>query len=299
MNKIYALSFLILTLSCSSGKNSETAVDSTQNVMDTVNVSASPSIVTPTNYSPEPARNFPSFSQDAITENELENSITEALTEMLNQYDTAKYRTIKGDYSVYYQRPSDYDESTMDASETETETWYFDIDNNLKAYTREYVVRVGSSVNNPNSGSNIGENETTIYLFSNNSSEDPTIVGAYNNKNTNYDMAISTKERIVTSKCPKCGVSLDLGNNPTDFDSGTANPTDKVEVIEQKYVSGLSLNFLSRYSALLNWLKDVEVKKSDEDYTAKEELTHGETPYTVDYTIEKSLFEKLVKGNNQ
>jgi hypothetical protein len=289
MNKFYSLSFLIITLSCSPAKNNETAVDSTQNVIDTVNVSSSPSIVTPINYSPAPARNFPSFSQDAITENELENTIVQALTEMLNQYDTAKYRTIKGDYSVYYQRPSDYDESTMDASETETETWYFDIDNNLKAYTREYVVRVGSSVNNPNSGSNIGESETTIYLFSNSSSEDPTLVAVYNDKDVYYDFATSSKKRAVTSKCPKCGVSLSYENEPTN----------DVEVLEQDYISILSINFLARQEVLFAWLKEAEVKKDGENYIAKEELTKGETPYSADYTIEKSLFEKLVKGNNQ
>ena len=279
---LYSLLFLIV-LSCAPGKKEESATDST--VVATDNTPA----YTPPVYHPGPARNFPSFSQYAITENELENSITEALTEMLNQYDTGKYRTIKRDYSVYYQQPSDYDESTMDASETETKTWYFDIDNKLKAYTLEYAVKVGSSVNDPNNGSNIGENETTIYLFSNSSSEDPTLIAIYNDKSVSYDFATSSKKRAITSKCPKCGISL----------SYESEPTNDVEVLEDDYVLGLSTTFFDEYSALLNWLKDVEVKKNDEGYRAKEELTHGETPYSVDYTIEKSIFEKLVKGINQ
>ena len=99
----------------------------------------------------------------------------------------------------------------------------------------------------------------------------------------------SSKKRAITSKCPKCGISL----------SYESEPTNDVEVLEDNYVLGLSTTFFDEYSALLNWLKDVEVNKNDEGYTAKEELTHGETPYSVDYTIEKSIFEKLVKGINQ
>jgi hypothetical protein len=289
MNKFYSLSFLIITLSCSSGKNNETTVGSTQNILDTINASVSSSTATPTNYSPAPARNFPSFSQYAITENELENSITEDLTEMLNQYDTGKYRMIKRDYSVYYKEPSNDDESTMDANDTETETWYFDSANELKAYTSEYSVKIGSSVYDPNSGSKIGESETTIYLFSNSSSEDPTLVAVYNDKDVYYDFATSSKKRAVTSKCPKCGVSLSYENEPTN----------DVEVLEQDYISILSINFLARQEVLFAWLKEAEVKKDGENYIAKEELTKGETPYSADYTIDESLFEKLVKGNNQ
>jgi hypothetical protein len=283
MNKFYSLSFLIITLSCSPAKNNETAVDSTVVATDTTPA------YTPPVYHPGPARNFPSFSQYAITENELENSITEALTEMLNQYDTGKYRTIKRDYSVYYKEPSDDDESTMDASETETKTWYFDSDNNLKAYTLEYAVKVGSSVNDPNNGSNIGEDETTIYLFSNSSSEDPTLIAIYNDKSVSYDFATSSKKRAVTSKCPKCGISL----------SYESEPTNDVEVLEQNDISSLLINFLAEQDALFAWLKEAEIKKDGENYIAKEELTHGETPYSADYTIDESLFEKLVKGNNQ
>jgi hypothetical protein len=258
--------------------------------MDTVNVSSSLSTVTSTNYSPARARNFPSFSQDAITENELENVITQALVEMLNQYDTANYRTIKSEYSFYYKEASDYD--SLDASRTEVKTWYYSSTNKLKAYSLVYEEKMGSSVYDPNSGSKIGRSETAIYLFSANSIGDPILAGVYNDTDTYYDFAISSKQRIVTSKCPQCGVSL-------NFDTGTADLTDKAKAVEQDYVTGLSTIFIDEYSALLNWLKDVEVKKNDEDYTAKEELTLGETPYSVDYTIEKSLFEKLVKGNNQ
>ena len=81
---LYSLLFLIV-LSCAPVKKEESATDSTLVATDTA-----PGY-TPPVYQPGPARSFPSFSSYAVTENELEVSIADALTELLNQYDTAKY----------------------------------------------------------------------------------------------------------------------------------------------------------------------------------------------------------------
>ncbi len=287
---LYFLIFLIV-LSCAPGKNNETAVDSTLVATDTTPV------YNPPVYHPGPARNFPSFSSYAVTENELEGSITEALTELLNQYDTVKYRTIKSEYTVYYKVASDYEGDSLDRSETETKTWYYSTTNELKAYSVAFEEKEGSSVYNPSSESKFGRSETAIYLFSADSIGDPILAGVYNDTDTYYDFAISSKQRIVTSKCPQCGVSL-------NFDTGTADLTDKAKAVEQEYVSGLSTIFFEEYNSLLIWLKGMEMEKDNENYVTKEELSHLKPgsdylidyTYTVDYTINESLYKKLVKG---
>jgi hypothetical protein len=280
---------ILIVLSCAPGKDNHTAVDSTVVATDTTLA------YTPPQYHPAPARNFPLFSSYPVTENEQEVSITDALTELLNQYDTAKYKTIKSEYTVYYKVASDYEGDSLDTSETETKTWYYSTTHELKAYSVAFEEKVGSSVYNPSSESKIGRSETIIYLFSSNSPEDPALVGVYKDKDTYYDNSISEKTRIITSKCPQCGVSF-------SYDSES---TDEVEVLEQEYVSGLSTAFFEEYNSLLIFLKSAEMKKDNENYVAKEELAHVKPgsdysidyTYTVDYTINETLYKKLLKGN--
>ncbi len=279
---LYSL-LLIISLSCSSGKKEESTTDSTIVATDTTPLYASPV------YRPGPARNFPTFSSYPITENELEISITEALAELLNQYDTGKYKSIRSDYSLYYKVASDYEGDSLDTSESETKTWYFNRDNQLKAYTVVYEEKIGSSVSDPNSGSRIGTSHTIIYLFSTNSKDRPVLIGVYDDKDESYQVAVTSRKRFLTSKCPQCGVSM----------SYETEPTNELEILNEDYVSSLSDTFFSDYNFLVEKLKGAEAQRSGDGYLVQEEqVSTAGIPYSLSYYIDQSLFDQFLKAMN-
>ena len=278
-----ALYFILslIFLACSTAKKEEATTDSALVAADTTQASIAPA------YHQEPARNFPSYSSYAVTENELEISITEVLAELLNQYDTREYRTIRSDYLHYYKVPTDYD--SMDASESETKTWYFNRDNQLKAYTVDYKEKIGSSVFDPNSGSSLGTSLTIIYLFSASSAGSPALLGVYEDKVVSDQVAVTSRERIAISKCPQCGISMSYENEPTN----------ELEILNEDYVSGLSDTFLNEYNFLVENLKGAEAQRSGDGYLVQEEqVSTAGTPYTLSYYIDQSLFDKFLKATN-
>lgn len=276
---IFILSLIFLA--CSTDKKEEAATDSTLVAVDTTQASSA------STYHPGPARNFPSFSPYALTENELEISITDALADLLNQYDTGEYRTIRSDYLHYYKVPTDYD--SMEASESETKTWYFNRDNQLKAYTVVYEEKIGSSVSDPNSGSSLGTSHTIIYLFSASSAGSPTLIGVYDDKVFSDQVAVNSRERIAISKCPQCGISMSYENEPTN----------ELEILNEDYVSGLSDTFLNEYNFLVENLKGAEAQRSGDGYLVQEEhVSTAGTPYTLSYYVDQSFFDQFLKATN-
>lgn len=278
---------LLITLSCAPDKKEEITSDSTRVATDSV-VSTETATIVPVS-SPAVAaptitiyrKNFPLFSEEPLTENDLEISTTQSLAEMLKRYDEGEYNTIKKQYSIYSE--------SNNLDRWEMQRWYFDTENHLKAYTRGYKNQMESNID-----------QTTIYLFSSDSSGVPALAAVYNNEKRSERKMFSSKkrtltsklkERIITSNCPQCGVSLSLDFNPTT--------KYQVSVVDQARITELSKTFFEEYDALFKRLKETEMTQHGNysDYLAKEELKQGEKTYNVNYTIHYSVYEKVVMAN--
>jgi hypothetical protein len=291
MNKLYALSFLILTLSCSPGKNNKTAVDSTQNkVTDSVAVqveetttsipmdessqysSADETAEPPTEVSKIQAVNFPDYSPKIFTDDKRDSTFTTAVMALLNQYDSRKYMTIQRNYSVTYQVGNDYDDSTVEGKTTKSSTWYFDENGQLTAY---------AEVSQSEAYNHIDDQDTSIYLF-----ENEKLKTVYRDHLSVGQMFFIEHERIVVAQCPTCGVRI-------TEDGGTP----QVSNLDQSEVSYLSDTFFKEYNIVLNDLKvDASLfSQKDSRYHYKLQKPWDDTVYTLHYSVDANLLKKFAK----
>lgn len=250
-------------LGCSPGKNNETGADSTQAVTGAVVMKASAPIDPAKTSTPH----FPTYSGEIFTEIENEASITRELLTLLSQYENKKFAAVKSRYSIIYQVENDYDNSTESAERKETKTWYYDSVAQLRAYTSEYKSDVDST--------------TTIYLFTNEK-----LTAAYmDNFWSGQDSGIR-RERALNSQCPSCGVEVNLDNS------------DPLKILDNKHISYLSDTFFKDHKELLSDLKNPTVIKSKgDDRIINMQKSWDNKPYTIEYAINESLYNKLTTGN--
>jgi hypothetical protein len=228
---------LSVVVSCTPIKNNETAVDSTQHAPDTLAKAIPIAVEPPIDISKTSSPNFPAYSDTIFTEDESEAAITKDLITLLREYKTRKLVKIKSTYSMTYSVGNDGDDSTEDATRTETKTWYYDINRKLSAYTLTskdaYVQR------DVNDGSErVSDQKTTIYLFTNEQ-----LTAVYDDHESTNQIFYSDKERIVIAQCPACGVTI---SEDTSTSEGT-----KVSPIDQAHVTELSKLFFEEYKKCL------------------------------------------------
>ncbi len=281
---------LLLTIAACSFDKKETASNGgTTPATDslTIEKKAPETIVTPDVVVKPQRNNFHPEREEPLTKDGVEVATSQALAEILTQYDTGTYRKIRKEYTMYIESPK---------SDTwEYQTWYFDSQNNLRAYERKREEKVGYDYR-----ATVVYSISAIYFFSTSQDSVATLVGVYSDEKRSEIKTFSSKKRMLTSKvkerivadnCPQCGVNLML-----DFDPRTEY---KVTVIDQKRISGLSETFFKEYNDVLKWLKNNELTYGNfNNRTAKEELTDGSNPYTVNYSVDSQLYENFIKETN-
>jgi hypothetical protein len=260
--------FLALTIvNCSPPKNEETVTDSTRVAKDSVTIAPAPTTtITPT--TPVPEGNFPSINAETQTKNELEYTITQAFVGLLNEYEEGEYETIKEEYSIYYQE--------MERRDSETKAWYYDTDNRLKACAVVFDSKAGLE-------GTVQSWRTIIYLFSG----DQKLIAVYKDISIYGEQPM--REVVVASNCPQCGVKLILDIDPTNGFN--------VSGLGEVYISEQSKVFFEEYIGLIDMLKGSDLKKNDDNYTVEVEEGQTNVPYTVIYTIDPTIYKKVIKSN--
>jgi hypothetical protein len=296
---------LSVVASCTPIKNNETAVDSVQHVADTVTKEVAIAVEPPIDISKTSLPKFPAYSDSIYSKGEdskplaysdstytpytptysysintkAEDSITRNLIALLREYETRKFVKIKSTYSITYPVGNDYDDSTEDATQTETKTWYYDINRKLSAYTHTsknaYVQR------DVNDGSErVSRQKTTIYLFANEQ-----LIAVYEDYDSNGQIGFSNKERIVAAQCPTCGVKIDSEDSRI-----TVSP------IDQAHVTELSKLFFEEYKKMLVDLQHERIERiSGDNCFFSVQKPWDDRIYELKYSSNQSLYLTLLK----
>ncbi len=278
---LYFLVFLV-ALSCAPGKNNETTVDSTQHAPDTIAKAIPIAVEPPIDISKTSSPKFPTYSDKIFTEDESEAAITTELMTLLHEYEAKKFVKIKSTYSITYQVGNDGDDSTEDATQTETKTYYYDINRKLSAYTHTskdaYVQR---SVED-GSERTISQ-KTTIYLFA-----DEQLAAVYDDYESNGQIFYSNKERIVITQCPACGVNT---SESTSTSEGV-----KASPIDQAHVTELSKLFFEEYKKMLIDLQGARIEKiSGDNCLFSVQKPWDDKAYILNYSSNQSIYLTLLK----
>jgi hypothetical protein len=273
---------LSVVASCTPIKNNETAVDSVQHVADTVTKEVAIAVEPPIDIGKTSLPKFPAYSDSIFTQDESEAAITKDLITLLREYKTRKFVKIKSTYSITYPVGNDYDDSTEDATRTETKTWYYDINRKLSAYTLTskdaYVER------DVNDGSErVSEQKTTIYLFANEQ-----LAAVYDDYESTNQIFYSDKERIIVAQCPACGIGL-------HFDTAASEGT-KVSPIDQAHVTELSKLFFEEYKKMLVDLQRARIERiSGDNCFFSVQKPWDDRIYELKYSSNQSMYLTLLK----
>lgn len=263
---------LCIFLGCASDKKESTASDSTNVVTDTTLVTQESDVYTETSSEssepeaeePPPPKNFPAFSA-ALEGDKLEQS----LIDLLKEYDAKDYYSIRNEYSVSYRAEVGPDEEA-DITVNENKVWLYDSAFRLRAFIRRYFYDNGYGIDKKEiSRTCLFDGDSIIAIY-----EDD---GPY--KHT----------RILRSSCPTCGVSFD---SPVRYD------TEYFYLREGGFFT-ISREFYTDYNNVINFLKKAKIKKvrtpddEGEEYTLTQDLEIVNVPYTVEYFMDITLYEKL------
>jgi len=135
--------------------------------------------------------NFPDFTMDGLTNDSLEAEITNQMAELLQVYDTMQYAKVTSIYAwerPYYVPGQEGDGFMSIENEAETKTWFFDRNNQLRAFS---IQSDGTYV------------QSTLYLFSN----DSLVAISERTVDGNYAGVFVDQQRMLASRCPRCGVA--------------------------------------------------------------------------------------------
>ncbi len=279
---LYCLIYLIV-ISCAPGKTNETTVDSTLLAPSTLTKEVAAPPEPPIDVSKISSPKFPEYSDKIFTEDESEATITNELMALLHEYEARKLLKIKSTYSMTYPVGNDGDDSTEDATLTETNTWYYDANRKLSVYTHTskdaYVQR------DVNDGSErMISQKTTIYLFA-----DEQLSAVYDDYESNGQIYISHKERIVVGQCPICGRKI-------SEDTMTSEGLN-VSPIEQNRVSELSKIFFEEYKKMIVDLQRTRIERvSGDNCLFSVQKPWDDRAYTLNYTSNQSIYMTLLKA---
>ncbi len=259
--------FALIIFGCSSGiKDEASPADSTRVVTDSAIVVASNPVEPPIDPAETAALSFPTYSGEVFTEIEHEAAITRALLTLLGQYEMEKVVRIKSNSTITYMATNDYDDSKSKAVITETKTWYYNSARQLRAFMSAHKSDTDST--------------TTIYLFS-----DDKMIGAYQDNFYRGQDSGVTRGRWVSSKCPECGVYIQLNSQPV------------VTTMDETSFAAMSAKFFDDYNNMLNDLKRTAISRSKgHDILLTAEKAFDDTPYKLNYTANQSVYSKLLKG---
>jgi hypothetical protein len=288
-----SLYFLLvfIMVSCSpSKKNEASAIDSTQNVVDTVNQIPEESAVLQEEESPASeekelfsghTNNFPNYSVDALTNDSLEAEINNRIGELLQVYDTMQYAKITSSYSwerPYYARGQEGEVFLTTETEGETKTWFFDRSNQLRGFSSEF-----------NADSDYPYTKSILYLFSNDS-----LIAISEYRVDASEVTVVDHVRVLASQCPRCGISSRAGYQENE----------EVSYLSEKELAVKQQEFYESIPALIQILKTGRktATKDDYDFTfsinrtkeGNEEDKSKAITYPVTFTVTKELYPNYI-----
>jgi len=296
MNKIYYVSFLLVTLSCSPVKNNETAAESTQTIAsdsaatqfeEMSNIQSTDESVQSSSKgeTEEPfsgiTNNFPEMSMTTLTSDSLEVEINNRMGKLLQAYDTMQYATVTSSYS--WERPYCYpsqDGPCIMGVETESETkkWFFDQFNQLRGYS---IISEG--------------NETTpssiLYLFSN---ESLIALSEYRVDDSDAGTFVD-QVRALASSCPRCGMAAS---------TFVGQLNGEVKYLNENDLAAKQQEFYESMPELISILKAgrKKAKEDGDDFVFSVNRTKaGNTEekskaitYPVEYRVTKDLYPNFI-----
>jgi hypothetical protein len=292
---LYFLVFLV-ALSCTPGKNNETAIDSTQKeVTDTVatqieetatssstdeSVQSSSAMETTEPFSGT-TNNFPEMSMATLTSDSLEVEVNNRIGQLLQVYDTMQYATVRSSYS--WERPYCYQGQegpcTMSVEkEEETKTWFFDRSNQLRGFS---IKLEGTST----------ATKSILYLLSNDS-----LIAISEDVFEGTDAGVFVDQlRMLASSCPRCGMRA------STFE-GTLN--GEVKYFNEKDLVTKQKEFYDTMPELIAILKAGRKKAKEDDFdfifsvnrtkegNAKEKSKA--INYPLEFRVTKSLYPNYI-----
>lgn len=270
--KIYLFGcVLILAISCNKpGSTKETPVN-TQLQADSI---VAETVVTGESLEPEESRepDEPAietsslmvpvfdFHHQPITDDARENSIVNALNQIINQFKEERYVTISMTYT--------HDDPVTMGVVQEEGTWYYNAERQLCASSKRYK----SDRTSMNSH----------YLCHKNHLVGMTSDMDFYDEGTGYTNSV----RIASTGCPRCGINLS-----SDDESGF-----ELSEIDQSTTDKYAIDFFNEHEDMLETFKDVtQLTKQGERYTALVTVDSNDGVDTIKYSIDPSLIHKFFK----
>jgi hypothetical protein len=307
MNKIYYLSLLLITLSCSPTKNNETAVDSTQNIVTDTVATQIEETATPssTDESVQPSstveteepfsgitNQFPQIFMATLTSDSLEVEINNRMGKLIQAYDTMQYARIMSSYKWErpYCLPAQEGPCTMSVdNQEETKTWFFDRANQLRAFSRQYDSDTYGSYT-----------LSTLYLLSG----DSLIATNEFDFDENDAVSLASQARMFAPSCPRCGIVASAFASLIEGTMAYSSLNGEVRYLNEKDLASRQADFNESMSELISILKDglKKAKKEGDDLVFRVNRTKEGDPehnskaitYPVEFRVTKSLYRNYI-----
>lgn len=144
--------------------------------------------------------------------------------------------------------------------QTDGKSWYFDKNKELRIFTLQH--------------SNEVIKENSIYLFSGTK-----LIAAYSDINASGQDTHQNRERIVTAKCPACGVSFDLVSSEVS-----------VQPVSEARVRELSDYYSKECNEVLAWLAQAPILRIE----GQNCIFQKGSPSNARYAVNSELYEKFI-----
>lgn len=265
--KPFHILIAIAAVGCSSrAGNTETVADSSA-----VALASSESAVPPASSStPAPEDNFPDYSAELLSDDAFEDEVTSGIGELVNLCNNQTLFTFISSYTREREVEGEYEAGTE--TEEVKETWFYDEAFTLKAFSRKYF-RSGEG----------RDTKFSLYLFSGDS-----LVAMSEWWSEDGQIGMNHQRKILTSKCPRCGVRVSREAGSSGVVTEYFSPED-IDAVKDEVVRSMS--------ELINpedegWKMEVAGL-----YTMTEEISEWKVgdspgfPYNVTYTTNQELFD--------
>jgi hypothetical protein len=272
MMKSIAIILLILLFGCSGSTEQRSSQDSV-----TVDSVIASKIVTPQPVvvvAPKKVEthNFYGYQTYTLTEDENEAKVWRVLGPLLEKFDSTEFNTLSKNYTI--PKTEETPEGTVSSVESVTITLYYNNDQQLVAYKKEYNYELD--------GPEHFDKAFTIYLF------DKNIMAAYEDRETAIDMATKQYTRAAINACPNCGVYLSAGVSSSEIIVSGSIREGEFSIWES--------NVLQIESRIVEYAYADSFSAQGDDYVYQTvEPLNNEVDYDVYYTANKGYYEKFLK----
>lgn len=204
------------------------------------------------------------FSANTISTDEREKELLEKLDPLVKQYREEKYSTIQRSYI--------YDDAVGYGKVREYETWYYNANRQLRAYTSTYNTERTSS--------------NTLYICS----DEELLAVSTDNEFQDEGPRAFTSVRIVSSLCPQCGLTLAKEEEEEDFQEYQAYEIDQSSF--DKYAT----DFFAKHENMLETFQEItKLTKIGERYSANVLVNSDTIKYSIDTNLVRTFFRKALR----